>query len=53
MAGEIVHIELPCQEVDRGQKFWNGLFGKDSEERVLPLAERHVRRLTGAPIDHA
>ena len=27
MAGEIVHIEYPCQDVDRGQKFWSGLFG--------------------------
>ena len=27
MAGEIVHVEYPCKDVDRGQAFWSGLFG--------------------------
>jgi uncharacterized protein len=25
--GEVVHIEFPCKDVDRGQAFWGGLFG--------------------------
>ncbi|HEY5058083.1 MAG TPA: VOC family protein [Gaiellaceae bacterium] len=27
MAGEIVHIEFPSENVDRAQAFWGGLFG--------------------------
>jgi uncharacterized protein len=27
MAGEIVHIEYPSDDVDRAQRFWGGLFG--------------------------
>ena len=27
MAGEIVHIEFPSQNVDRSVAFWGGLFG--------------------------
>ncbi len=27
MAGEIVHVEYACKDVDRGQAFWSGLFG--------------------------
>jgi uncharacterized protein len=36
MAGEIVHIEYACQDVDRGQKFWSGLFGWQFGESVMP-----------------
>lgn len=27
MAGEIVHVEFPSEDADRGQRFWSGLFG--------------------------
>jgi len=36
MAGEIVHIEYPCTDVDRGQAFWSGLFGWQFGESVMP-----------------
>ena len=36
MAGEIVHIEYPCKDVDRGQAFWSGLFGWQFGESSMP-----------------
>ena len=39
MAGEIVHIEFPCEDVDRGQKFWSGLFGWQFGESAMPGME--------------
>jgi predicted enzyme related to lactoylglutathione lyase len=43
MAGEIVHIEYPCQDVDRGQKFWNGLFGWEFGEGMPGMDYRMAR----------
>jgi predicted enzyme related to lactoylglutathione lyase len=39
LAGEIVHIEFPCEDVDRGQRFWGGLFGWDFGESAMPEME--------------
>ena len=36
MAGEIVHIEYPCKDVDRGQAFWSGLFGWQFGASAMP-----------------
>ncbi len=36
MAGEIVHIEFPSDDVDRSQRFWGGLFGWEFGESAMP-----------------
>jgi len=43
MAGEIVHIEYPCQDVDRGQAFWSGLFGWEFGEGMPGMDYRMAR----------
>jgi predicted enzyme related to lactoylglutathione lyase len=39
VAGEIVHIEFPCEDVDRGQRFWSGMFGWSFGESAMPEME--------------
>lgn len=36
MAGEIVHIEFPAEDADRGTQFWNGLFGWGFQDSGMP-----------------
>jgi len=36
MAGEIVHIEFPAEDADRGTRFWNGLFGWSFQDSGMP-----------------
>src|SRR6476661_10319983 len=36
MAGEIVHIEFLCGDVDRAQRFWSGLFGWQFGDSGMP-----------------
>ncbi len=36
MAGEIVHIEFPSEDVDRAQRFWGGVFGWQFGESTMP-----------------
>jgi predicted enzyme related to lactoylglutathione lyase len=36
MAGEIVHVEFPSEDVDRAQRFWNGLFGWGFQDSGMP-----------------
>ena len=36
MAGEIVHIEFPAEDADRGTSFWNGLFGWSFQDAGMP-----------------
>ena len=36
MAGEIVHVEFPCEDADRGQRFWEGLFGWKFADSGMP-----------------
>jgi predicted enzyme related to lactoylglutathione lyase len=36
MAGEIVHIEFPSENVDRAQRFWGGLFGWEFGDSAMP-----------------
>jgi predicted enzyme related to lactoylglutathione lyase len=39
MAGEIVHVEIPCEDVDRGQRFWSGMFGWEFGASAMPEME--------------
>ncbi len=36
MAGEVVHIEFPAEDVDRAQRFWGGLFGWEFGDAGMP-----------------
>ena len=36
MAGEIVHVEYPADDVDRAQRFWSGLFGWQFGDSGMP-----------------
>ncbi len=36
MAGEVVHLEFPSEDADRAVGFWNGLFGWEFGESVMP-----------------
>jgi predicted enzyme related to lactoylglutathione lyase len=36
MAGEVVHLEFPSEDADRAAGFWNGLFGWEFGESVMP-----------------
>jgi predicted enzyme related to lactoylglutathione lyase len=36
MAGEIVHIEFPSEDADRGAAFWHGLFGWSFQDSGMP-----------------
>jgi uncharacterized protein len=39
MAGDIVHYEISASDVDRAQGFWQGLFGWQFGENVMPEGE--------------
>ena len=36
MAGEVVHVEFPSEDVDRAQAFWSGLFGWSFADAGMP-----------------
>jgi predicted enzyme related to lactoylglutathione lyase len=36
MAGEVVHVEFPTQDVDRAQGFWSGVFGWSFQDSGMP-----------------
>ena len=36
MAGEVVHVEFPSEDVDRAQAFWSGLFGWTFADAGMP-----------------
>jgi predicted enzyme related to lactoylglutathione lyase len=44
MAGEIVHIEFPCEDVDRGQAFWSGLLGWQFGASEMPGMDYRMAR---------
>jgi hypothetical protein len=44
MAGEIVHYEIAASDVDRAQGFWNGLFGWEFGESVMPGMDYRMAR---------
>lgn len=36
MAGEVVHVEFPTADIERGQRFWSGLFGWSFADSGMP-----------------
>jgi predicted enzyme related to lactoylglutathione lyase len=36
MAGEIAHVEFGAEDVDRAERFWNGLFGWSFGDSGMP-----------------
>lgn len=36
MAGEVVHVEFPSEDIERAQRFWSGLFGWEFGESMMP-----------------
>jgi uncharacterized protein len=44
MAGEVVHVEFPSTDIDRGQRFWSGLFGWEFGESVMPGMDYRMAR---------
>jgi predicted enzyme related to lactoylglutathione lyase len=36
MSGKLVHFELPVQDVDRGKRFWGGVFGWEFGDSAMP-----------------
>ena len=44
MAGQVVHIEFVCEDVDRGQRFWHGLFGWEFGDSGMPGMDYRMAR---------
>lgn len=44
MAGDIVHVEFPAEDVDRAQSFWSGLFGWEFGESQMPDLDYRMAR---------
>jgi len=45
MAGEIVHYELPTEDVDRAQAFWGGLFGWQFQGSGMPEMDYRMAQI--------
>ena len=45
MAGQIVHIEIPEDDTERGREFWGSLFGWQFESYPGP-SEYHMTRIS-------
>ena len=45
MPGQIVHIEIPADDTEKGRAFWGSLFGWDFEAYPGP-SEYHMTRIT-------
>ena len=45
MPGEVVHVEIPAQDVDRAQRFYSGVFGWQFGESVMPDMEYRMARI--------
>lgn len=41
MAGQIVHFEIPFDDVDAGRAFWSGLFGWEFQPAPSPPGQRY------------
>ena len=46
MAGEIVHVEFPSEDVERAQRFWGGLFGWSFEGSGVPGMDYRMAKVT-------
>ena len=49
MAGEIVHVELPAEDADRAQSFWNGLFGWSFQDSGMPGMDYRMAQASESP----
>jgi uncharacterized protein len=47
VAGEIVHVEYPAEDVDRAQRFWSSLFGWQFGDSGMPGMDYRMAQ-TGA-----
>jgi len=45
MPGQIVHIEIPADDTEKGREFWGGLFGWTFDAYPGP-AEYHMTRIS-------
>ena len=45
MAGEVVHVEVPVKDIERGQRFWSEVFGWQFGESVMPDSEYRMARV--------
>src|SRR5919204_3330337 len=45
MPGEIVHIEIPADDTEKGREFWGSLFGWEFEAYPGP-SEYHMTRIS-------
>jgi predicted enzyme related to lactoylglutathione lyase len=45
MAGEVVHVEIPAEDVDRAQRFYSGVFGWQFGESVMPEMEYRMAQI--------
>jgi predicted enzyme related to lactoylglutathione lyase len=46
MAGEVVHVEFPSQDIDRAQGFWSGVFGWSFQDSGMPEMDYRMARVT-------
>lgn len=46
MAGEVVHVEFPSGDVDRAQRFWDGLFGWSFQDSGMPGMDYRMAQVT-------
>ena len=44
MAGEVVHVEFPSEDIERSQRFWSGLFGWEFQDSGMPGMDRSCSR---------
>jgi len=46
MAGEVVHVEFPSEDIERAQRFWNGLFGWAFQDSGMPGMDYRMAQVT-------
>ena len=46
MAGEVVHVEFPTEDIDRAQSFWSGLFGWSFGDSGMPGIDYRMAQVT-------
>ena len=46
MAGEVVHVEFPSEDIERAQSFWSGLFGWAFADSGMPGIEYRMAQVS-------
>jgi predicted enzyme related to lactoylglutathione lyase len=46
MAGEVVHVEFPSEDIERAQRFWSGLFGWSFQDSGMPEMDYRMAQVT-------